>query len=70
MLTKEQVRKIKWYRQSGAGIPFTIGIPFLAMIPFYEKTGFYFPNDLATFLKTDKGFTFYHYFYVLYLVFF
>ena len=62
MLTKEQVRKIKWYRQSGAGIPFTIGIPFLAMIPFYEKTGFYFPNDLATFLKTDKGFTFYHYF--------
>jgi len=62
MLTKEEVNKIKWYRQSGAGIPFTIGMPFLGMIPFYKKTGFYFPNDLATFLKTENGFTFYHYF--------
>jgi len=62
MLTKEQVKKIKWYRQSGAGIPFTIGMPFLGMVPFFEKTGFYFPNDLGTFLKTEKGFTFYHYF--------
>ncbi|MFA5069695.1 MAG: PEP-utilizing enzyme [Patescibacteria group bacterium] len=63
MLTKKKVKTIKWYRQSGAGIPLCCGMPFLALSErMFKKSGFYFPNDLGTFLKTKTGFTFYHYF--------
>jgi len=63
MLTKEQIKSIKWYRQSGAGIPLCIG---LAMQPLsgrmLRKSGFYFPNDIAFFSKEESGYIFYHYF--------
>lgn len=63
MLSKDQIKTIMWYRQSGAGIPLCIGMPFLALSErMYSKSGFYFPNDLGIFLKTDSGFSFYHYF--------
>ncbi|MCX6744472.1 MAG: PEP-utilizing enzyme [Candidatus Parcubacteria bacterium] len=62
MLTQEQVKNIKWYRQSGAGIPLCIGMPFLGIAIMDKVSGFHYPNDLGTFLKTEKGFTFYHYF--------
>ena len=62
MLTKEQVKKIKWYRQSGPGVPICIGMPFLGITKMKERSGFIFENDLVFFLHDENGSHFYHYF--------
>ncbi|MEK7543050.1 MAG: hypothetical protein AAB503_01980 [Patescibacteria group bacterium] len=63
MITKERVKSIKWYRQSGAGIPLCIGMPFLALSErMFKKSGLFFPNDIMISSKNESGFTFYHYF--------
>ena len=63
MLTKKQVKSIKWYRQSGAGLPLCIGLPHAAISKgIYKKMGIYFPNDTLVSLNTESGPIFYHYF--------
>ena len=63
MLTLEQVAKISWYKQSGAGIPLCIGTPFVSLSGrLYQRLGLYFPNDIVIILKQPEGHIFYHYF--------
>ena len=63
MLTKKQVESIKWYKQSGAGIPLCIEVPlFVISKRIYKKCGLYFPNDVLICLKSNNGLIFYHYF--------
>lgn len=63
MLTKEELAGIKWYRQSGAGVPVCIGMPFLAITTrMHAKSGLYFPNIFCCFCKEDNGDIFYNYF--------
>lgn len=63
MVTLDKIKQIRWYRQSGAGIPFLIGMPFWGIATKMERcSGFIFPDDLAIF-KTENGVPiWYHYF--------
>lgn len=63
MLTLKQVEAIKWYRQSGAGVPLCLGLPILSLAECMQTyCGLYFPNDISIYKKSDSGYLFYHYF--------
>lgn len=63
MLTLEEVRKVNWYKQGGAGIPLTLSSPFYSMSGrMHAKSDFYFPNDLAFSFRGESGFLFFHFF--------
>ncbi|MEI6649986.1 MAG: PEP-utilizing enzyme [Candidatus Moraniibacteriota bacterium] len=63
MMSLEQIRKIGWYKQSGAGIPLTISSPFYSVSKrFYPRSGFLFPNDVAFSFRVGSGFLFFHFF--------
>jgi len=65
MLTQEQAKKIKWYKQSGAGTALLLYLPLRAVSDtLFKRSGFFFPNQVAIFLKTpgSEAVNFYHYF--------
>jgi len=63
MLSLEEVRKIRWYKQGGAGIPLAISSPFSVISTrMYRKSGYFFPNDFAFSFKSLSGFLFFHFF--------
>ncbi len=59
----DQIKQIKWYKQSGAGIPFLIGMPFWGIATkMFSASGFNFPDDIAIFKKDQDVPMWYHYF--------
>ena len=62
MLSIEEIKEIRWYRQSGAGITTCTGMPLLAFSKTFKELGLYFPNNIVVSLKNDNGYVFYHYF--------
>lgn len=63
MLSKEQIKKINWYKQAGATMPLMVAMPASGINkPMYDASGFYLPNECFVIIKEDNQFMFYHYF--------
>ncbi|HPN15033.1 MAG TPA: PEP-utilizing enzyme [bacterium] len=60
MLTKEQIKHSKWYRQSGAGIPLIGGLVHMGVPRMHEYSGFRMPL-VGLIIKTGDAFSFYNY---------
>ncbi len=60
MLTKEQIKQSKWYRQSGAGIPLIGGLVHMGVPRMHEYSGFRMPL-VGLIIKTGDAFSFYNY---------
>ena len=63
MITKEEIKRIHWYRQAGAGFPIAISLPIRAIhTTMNRRLGVYFPNDFFYVQREEEGFQFYHIF--------
>lgn len=62
MISKDQAKKTKWYRQSGAGVPLCVGMPFLSFRRIYDRSGFHFPNAIVILFKNGGNYNFSNYF--------
>jgi phosphohistidine swiveling domain-containing protein len=60
MLTKEQIAKSKWYRQSGAAIPLIGGLAHMGVPRMHEYSGFRMPL-VGLIIKIADAFSFYNY---------